>query len=171
MNEIGDSSQLNRIPDLITDNVVPLNDDNDDWDWDNNDDEMSFRCKCLFCSEYNDLDNILLHMSNTHNCGLKELYQLSCGNQYIYFKIINWCRKTLPSLQQLLDIDKDWLFSNSSDSFLLPTLVNDGLLMVDADWNDSTTGMATIPTFVDELDDSVKQELQAIQEEEQKPTK
>ncbi|ELP87764.1 hypothetical protein EIN_411170 [Entamoeba invadens IP1] len=137
----------------------------DDWDWDNGDDETSFRTPCLFCKEFNDLDKVLEHLQTAHQLGFQTLFQICDGNQYNYFKLINYIRKHKLSPQSVLSFDKSFFNTEESMKYIKPTIDNDGFLMIDAEWCDPETGMANVEHPMDELEDDVVKEMMAIKKE------
>lgn len=141
--------------------------DNDDWDWDNGDDEVSFRTPCLFCKQYLDLQDLLVHMEKDHNVSFENLAALSKNQQYNYIKLINFIRTHKLSPEQVSVFDQSFFDTIESNKYLKPSINDDGLLMIERDWDDDDIEMAVNPV-ADDLDEETKAELVQIKEDEDK---
>ncbi|BFU23551.1 hypothetical protein EHI8A_010360 [Entamoeba histolytica HM-1:IMSS-B] len=144
-----------------------MSSDSDDWDWDNGNDETSFRTPCLFCKEFLDIDLLLKHMNEKHHISFEELYQIAQGNQYNYIKLINFIRKNKINVEEVKNFNANFFEEIENNKYLLPTINGDGLLMIDAKWNDDDITLANTIDKMDELDDSTQQELLEIKKEDE----
>lgn len=140
----------------------------DDWNWDNSEDEILFRTPCLFCKAYQSLDELVEHLSTEHDVSFQKLYEISNGIQYNYIKLINYIRKQKLTIDQVNNFDKSFFETIESNKYLTPTINDDGLLMVDAEWADDDVTLANVVDKMDDIDDELKKELLQIKEEEDK---
>ena len=140
----------------------------DDWNWDNSDDEALLRTPCLFCKEYTQLDELMIHIPEVHKITFEQLYKISNGIQYNYIKLINYIRKHKLTVEQVQQFDMGFFDLPESNKYLAPSINDDGLLMVDAEWADDDYTLANTIDKMDDIDDEVRKELILIKEEEAK---